>query len=471
LDTTVVTGLRVPPKAGRRPHRFDVLSPDGKIEAFAAASLIDFDYWINALEATTRPETPQSIPYEATPLPLVVAQLPLPSPADPGRCGSGGGGESGGLASRSTRSTARGDDHDENMRAAVEASLAVSSGVSEPVANSFYSPPVPRPGPGHTAARGDYSQTSRLMPPPLPGAPSSPSAAGRAVSQAGLPVRGEGFAERGGDAEERELALALAASLAGSARDVGQRSPPRPGIVGGGGGGGGRGGVEDDEAVAWALALSLSAEPPPELAPSCPGPAGVAGGAAGGAAGGEANSLLDLFDDISLPARAVGSHGDADGRAKGPEAPSAGPWAATPPVLVPAMVYSSSSSSSSSSSNNNASASASTTAATASPDAVWFRTGEDKNAAAPPPSSPVHPWTTSSGQSAALLQSMRAGAALRECPICLERLEEGRADDARRTCALPCFHLFHRSCALAWLEVTKECPVCNSAVELSPEDL
>ena len=53
----------------------------------------------------------------------------------------------------------------------------------------------------------------------------------------------------------------------------------------------------------------------------------------------------------------------------------------------------------------------------------------------------------------------KADASATNCPICLEVILECDAH------ALPCSHLFHRSCAEEWFQRKSTCPVCRSRTD------
>ncbi len=49
-----------------------------------------------------------------------------------------------------------------------------------------------------------------------------------------------------------------------------------------------------------------------------------------------------------------------------------------------------------------------------------------------------------------------------ECPICIVELTQTHTPDVKiKIVRLPCNHLFHHDCLVAWLKVKNNCPICR----------
>nr|CBX24425.1 hypothetical_protein [Oryza glaberrima] len=62
---------------------------------------------------------------------------------------------------------------------------------------------------------------------------------------------------------------------------------------------------------------------------------------------------------------------------------------------------------------------------------------------------------------AALEETTAGEAKEKDCSVCLEAFEEESDKPMRK---MPCCHAFHESCIFGWLQVSRLCPLCRSAL-------
>lgn len=65
------------------------------------------------------------------------------------------------------------------------------------------------------------------------------------------------------------------------------------------------------------------------------------------------------------------------------------------------------------------------------------------------------------------LEELTAGAASNGCSICLETVAS--CQEAHEAVQLPCSHVFHENCIMAWLRQSATCPQCRAPVGLTPD--